>query len=386
MEQGAYSITLKGNGYANNVTNAYIIHVIFFFAGVYLCSKIKFLKLEHRSPNTIAIKRIVYSRFFLIILFSLIIVWFGFGGIKVMLGGIDKAQFRTSLGPFGALMYLLVKSIVPTLLAYYACLVKNNNNGYYRLYLICIISSFLALGLGFKALSITIVLPAFFILKNKLNLLSMMKYIFISVGVLFSTAYIFKDENTDILGVLEFVFERATIIQGDVAWYVWNSTEKAIKNFELFKTLYPAIGESNFALLTGVTQSNYDVWVDYHFAQSLTRFVGYDNNALQYGFTVTGNVFSTAVFALGKQFFWIYSFFVGSVSAIVYKIFIELLNKKYYKLASVIASFMAFSVIGWINSGEIIKLFHISTIFYLIFSYLLLCFLEKRLTWNNELK
>jgi len=378
MENGAYSITLKQNGHFNGATIAYLMHLLFFSLGVLFINKINIIKLDNVAFRDLdAIKSKVFFRVFILLIISFIIVWFVFGGINVVLGVIDKAQFRTGLGPFGAVLYLLVKSIVPTLLAYYSCLIIASK-GRFRLYFLCFFASLLAIGLGFKALAITIVLPSFFIIFRKIGLFKAILFTFLGTLFLFFTALIFSKSGSAINDVAIFLVERATVIQGDVAWFVWGRSEAELEEFSVGKTLIPFVGENIFGKLSDITHENYNEWINYHFAQRLTRFVGYPDAAISYGFTVTGSVFSTAVIVFGKQFFWLYSFFTGIVTMYFYKLLIALIETKRYKLASVISSYLAFSILGWINSGEIIKLIHISSIFYLVFSYFILLYIDKR--------
>src|SRR5207247_11097761 len=75
-------------------------------------------------------------------------------------------------------------------------------------------------------------------------------------------------------GAVTFLGIRATVLQGDVAWYIWDMYEDKQELPPYFLNLYAAIGDSLFSLFSGIQRSDYPRWVKYNYDPLLTATAG----------------------------------------------------------------------------------------------------------------
>ncbi len=382
MEAGAFSLTFGYAGYENGVTKLYAIHALLtllsFIVSAQYFKLIRFKSVE-LTYNVSASSR----KIFMFLAAFFIVVWFVYGGIYVVLGQIDKTTFRISLGPFGALFYLMLKSLIPVFCSYLALLWLD---GKYRFFSIQTASTFgalflatlIALGAGFKALSILIMMPSFIFLFWRINL-SLITASLSILGLLILTATLFAKGEVDVVDILSFIIERATVLQGDVTWLVWGFSEHKIAEFPIGNTVINFLGDSFLSRLVGGA-----TWLDYNYGAALTVFIGRDPSE---GFTVVGSSFLSAFLSFGKDFFFIYSIISGIIVSFLFHLMRACFYSRRYILAALLSTYNVFFVLSWIGTGDISKLFHISTIIYMVLPYIIIKhFISKKIVLKQRCK
>lgn len=377
MEAGAFSLTFGYKGFENGVTELYAVHVAltlfsFIVSGQYF-KLIRFKSIESTYNISSSTRKI-----FIFLAIFFIVVWFVFGGIYVVLGQIDKTAFRINLGPFGALFYLMLKSLIPVFCAYLV-LIWLDGKKHISLtqtiltFSVLFMASLIALGAGFKALSILILMPSFIFLFWRINIHLIMASLLI-FGVLVFTASLFAKGEVDIAEIISFIIERATILQGDVTWLVWGFSDHKLLTFSIGDTVANFLGSGLLSKLVGG-----NTWLNYNYGAALTVFIGRDPSG---GFTVVGSSFLSAFLTFGKDFFFIYSIISGIIVSFFFHLMKACFYSRRYVLAALLSTYNVFFVLSWIGTGDLSKLFHISTMVYMVLPYLMIkYFISKRVVF-----
>jgi hypothetical protein len=375
MENGAYSIGLKINGFPNGAFIAYSLHFFTFFLSFFL---ITFFLKKLNFVGAYTSKKLYTSHFdknfiwFCIISFVLIL--FIFGGYKVILGQVDKATFRVNL-KFGAVFYLVVKSLLPAGLCYYALINAQYGKLTFKFYFCCLISAITVMGLGFKLFIVTLFLPTLLVLMIKTSFTSVTKLGIGVLSLLIFTTFIFDSDNQYGLSIFEYILTRATVLTADIPWYIWGSSPSELSKFPTANPFIGAIGRTPLQLM-GI--SNIDYYLNYSYGPLITVFVGRSIESIINGSTVTGTLFSEGLFIFGHQFFFVLSIISGAFCGYCSMLLFKLKERKKYKYCAILATYIAFFVIGGVNSGDLSKLISFSTLMYIILSYIFLTLLDKR--------
>lgn len=373
LERGAYTYSFHIFGYENGVTTAYVIHLIAFCVGAFF-AVILFKKKNNVSHIYKQSDLKIFERNFLVFcVMSLLIVWFFYSGYKVVIGTMGKGEFRSTLGSFGAIFYLIIKSLIPTGLCYLVLLCKQE--GYFspRFFLVLFSILIMVFGIGFKALALLMVFPAIIAYYPKVNLSRLIKISIASLCLIYITTSFFEQNNSYGLTAFEYILMRVTVTTSDISWYLWSLSETDLSTFQTFKTIIGSLGRTPLSFF-GVGSDDY--LLIYNFTSQLTVFIGRSVDEILQGFSVTANLFGGALVTVGKQYYFIYSFISGFMIYCIYQYACNLRDIGKLKLASIVFTYIVFFVMGWINSGDIARLFHISTIFYVFASYLFLSVLS----------
>ena len=159
MEDGAFGNSIGMHGYPNGASAVYAM-----YAAVLLTTYFGLRASAARNgPRFNAYAQLLIGLFLPILLVML----FGFGGWAVWLGQVGKGEFRANLGPFGAVAYLLINSVIPLLMAYAAVLYRGApGDARERASLVMLFGLTLLIGStwGFKSTGITMLLPALVVL------------------------------------------------------------------------------------------------------------------------------------------------------------------------------------------------------------------------------
>jgi len=154
---------------------------------------------------------------------------------------------------------------------------------------------------------------------------------------------------------------RATVIQGDVSWSVWDMYKDNQKFPRYLPTLYAAMGDRLFSLLFGIEKRDFTRWVEFHYDLILTELSNVPLQDIAGGHTVTGTVFSEGVIALGSPWYLCFSAFAGLCVGIFYNILeTALINGRAISTSLVSTYFCCIVLLGWLNGGGVTQLFHIS--------------------------
>lgn len=381
LEAGSFTYTFHVNGYENGAFGAYFIHFMSFYFGfllVFIWRRTPAKSLSYFQADY----RVLCSRMLVFSTISFLLVWFVFGGYKVAFGVVGKGEFRTNLGPFGGVLYLVVKALLPAGFCYLTLLRMQEENRGFVYYLIAFIIAVTVLGLGFKALAVTVFLPSIICALYRPNFLSLLKVSGVVLALVVVAAILFDSKNSYNVSVFEFILARVTVLTGDVSWYLWSMSDYNLARFDLSSTMLGAFGRTPLSFFGVSTQ---DYLLNYSYGPALTTFVGRSESTVLSGFTVTGTLFSAALLSFGKTFFFLYSFVSGVFIGMLHFYFSYALKSGRYKMCAVLSSYLVFFVVGWVNSGDIGKLFHISTIVYLAIGYLFLSLMSVKVNLSLRL-
>ncbi|TMO51929.1 hypothetical protein [Pseudoalteromonas phenolica] len=386
MERGAYSVSLNDAGYENGVTLAYTIYFIFFLLSYYFSSfffrKTIFPSGMDTMKEVVVPRNHFISNLFAFALISFLLIWFLFGGVYVVLGEVDKSEFRVNL-QFGAILYLTVKSLLPAGLCMAALILKENTSHSSKFYIICFVSSLAVLGLGFKLLAVTLFTPLLFCLFLEPNLKVIFKFALLSIFAVVGAAVLFDSDNQYGLSVLDYILNRATVLTGDVSWYVWGLSEQEIGGFPIFNSWIGALGRTPLELL-GI--NNNEHYLHYSYGPMLTLFIGRSVESVVNGTTVTGTLFTSSLFYFGKTFFFIGAILFAAFCAFLSQLLRHFIRQKKFKLCAILSSYMGFFVVGVLNSGDVSKLFSYSTLVGMILTYIFLSVLDCKFVFSSKLR
>lgn len=301
------------------------------------------------------------SRFMVINCVFLFVMLFVFGGIQVWLGTIEKGLFRATLGPLGALPYLMTKFAVPALFAYSTMLLiqttrQRRHNWMWGANAFVV---FLAGSTwGFKTTGLFMLLPGLLLLYWRLPVHRMLIFSAIFFGSLVLFFFLFDSQLMEDVEVIGFLGSRLTILQGDVSWYVWGLYVNGEELPNYWPTLLAAVGDT--VLSTFVSKVNLSEWMSYHYDWMLTTVSGSSLEAAADGHSVTGTPFAEGVIAGGPWGVAFFAIMAGLLMGGFYRGIGNAILRNRSKSAALMSTYFCFHVFSWLNGGGITQLFHIS--------------------------
>jgi hypothetical protein len=398
IEGGSYAYSVGKDGYPNGALNAFSLFIgivlAFTFLVVYFTKKNRnrnSLKYEIQSNNlelqSLQSKYLSFStKVFLIHVLLLIIMLFGFGGINVWLGIMDKGQFRIGLGPFGSFAYIMMKIASPSLFAYCTLQyieVKHDflNNSIWRLNVILI----LVLGSvwGFKSTGISMLLPSIIILFWKISFTNVLKLSVGFFGLLLLFFYFFDSDGVLGMDSVIFIFDRLTTFQGDVSWHIWGLYSNGEQFPNYFPTLFSAFGDSTLKMF-GVVRENLFMWMNYHYDWMLIYLAGLPLEAIDNGHNIVGTPFSEGLVAGGMVGMIIFAGIAGTLVGISYNALANFIYKKQRTYAAIFSSYFCFFIFPWLSGGSITQLFHISNFLGFLITLILIEFTKKKIVFKRK--
>ena len=385
VESGAYCWQCGRFGYPNGASiafAAYALTVLLTFAIVIrlrsrTVTKQTVAKQSGGSFVSLALVILIVNTLFL---FTLL---FGAGGIRVLLGEAEKINFRVKLGLLGALSFWILKYLAPSSLAYLAVIYRRSRAGGFApkvlLGLNLLMVSLIGLAWGFKTSALIILLPSLLILYWTVSLRQMAVLLLVALLITVGTAVFFDRSDyrfQNLRQVLVFIGTRATVLQGDVAWHVWDLYRNGEALPDYWRTLLPFVGDRLFSILSGITRDNFSLWASYHYESALTHLAGYPLEDVEQGLNTTATPFAEGVIALGAPGFLLFGVIAGAVSAANYSLIKSALAEGRARTAAIASTYFGWIVFPWLNGGGITVLFHISVFIGIFLSYMMLISFE----------
>jgi hypothetical protein len=375
MDNGGYGTSINQLGHENGATSAFLLYLILFFAVVLFVTNTKrvFFNFQIKSESHYSIPE--DRNFFPMGILCLAVMCvftaftlFSMGGWDVLLGRVGKGHFRVSLGDFGPVGYLILKYYAPGVFAF-ACLKflrsDKNRTDKILLALIACMLILLSFGWGFKSGAILALLPALILIFWTSSLLYAIVFGIFSLLLLIFTYWLFDSTNIDFefSRALIFMFERLTVMQGDVPWKIWDlySSDFAFPDYK--NTLLPVLGDRVFSAFTGITIEQPYEWIMAHFGLMLTYLTGYPIAGIIAGHNITGTPFSEGLIAAGFVGMILFSLISGFAVGLVYLVLDHVIRAGSDKVAAAIACYSVMAVIAWVLGGGILSMVHISVIF-----------------------
>jgi len=380
LEDGAFGANVNSFGHANGATFAFLVYSAFLLAGAWWASGGRMFRSAAAAPpgprvSPVSAARLLQVTLAVNVVLALLMV-FALGGAEVLLGDVGKGEFRSTLGGLGALAYLIVKWIAPATFAL-ACATYVIAGRPRRLRLLLVAGSLTAfvigLSWGFKSSGLLVVLPGFVVLLWQASMRKVILYAALAVAVIvLSFAWFDTVEDTAYSSALEFLVARLTVFQGDVSWYIWDRWRSGEPLPDYARTLLVAMGDQLFSLITGITRADSERWVLSHFGSLLTYTVGYPIEGIEAGHSVTGTPFSEGLIAAGWVGIPVFGLGAGLISGFVFRRIERALARSRTVSAALWSNYSVWCLFAWLNGGEIVQMFHISTLVGAALSWILL--------------
>ena len=303
----------------------------------------------------------------------LLTMLFVFDGMQVWQGTLEKGVFRATLGSFGALPFLMTKFVVPALFAYSTLLLMLTDQSPHAKWLwrLNAILVFLAGSTwGFKTTGLFMLLPGLLVLNWKLPIGRLLAFGCLFIGALILFFFWFDAELMPDVDVLAFLGTRLTVLQGDVAWYIWGQyvDDQSLPSY--WPTLLAAMGDT--VLGSFVSKTNFAEWMGYHYDWMLTYLAGNSLEVIANGHSVTGTPFAEGVVAGG----WVGVMFVAIIAGLLvgrtYCYLDRAIQSGSHITAAVLSTYFCFHIFSWLNGGAITQLFHVSVFVYLLTTFWLI--------------
>lgn len=373
VEHGAYAVSVGIDGYPNGASIAYTCYasivalVAFAVRGKYNTNIFAPVSKERIDSKlrVFGLNLVLLSGVFLLVLL------FGFGSIRVVMGEVHKGEFRVSLGPLGFIAVMMSKCVLPALLAYAAALYQKSSKSYsLRLIMAgCFFLIFITgASWGFKNTAISMLMPALLIIYWRISFTSLIK-----ITSLFSTAivgfYYFFDASVETYSEIdEFLWNRFTVIQGDVSWYVW---DLYISN-EIFPSYWPtllAVFGDKILTFFGLSESNYGEWVRFHYDLLITNIAGVELSQIEGGHTITATPFTEGLVSGGVFGIVLFAVLGGMLVGKMHALIQYSLIRGADQFSAIAATYFYTYVFWWLNGGAVVQLFHVSTVFSMLLTY-----------------
>jgi hypothetical protein len=368
MEQGEFGGSVAEFGHRNYASEAFAFFIIIsFFAYKSLGSLLPTIRSTRESTiNLNRLRRGLIVSVFILCLASFVVLIF-FDGINTILGNVERGAFRSSLGPFGALAFFILKFLAPGILAVAIISAKNIKialRDYVLIVSLFILSSLVALSFGFKSGIVILMLPSLVLIVNKFSIRIALILGCIFTSLIFVSYLFFESLDDNSAGVvMTLIIDRLTIVQGAVPWKMWDmlDNEEAFPSY--LRTLPAIFGDKFLSFITGITpENNAYQWVMMHSALIPTYLSGYSPDEIVNGHNNTATSFSEGILFAGYLGILIFAIFGGFVIRISIYWIEKAISKCQYVSASVAACFAVNCVWAWVMSGGINMIFHISVL------------------------
>lgn len=383
VESGEPSLTLGVPGEENGATVAFFIYVLTLLAVAFITAALaKDRRGAAPTPGGDQAERAFKHfsvRFMVLNCVFLFVMLFVFGGIQVWLGTIEKGLFRATLGPLGALPYLMTKFAVPALFAYSTMLWMRTARAR-RATAMWLGNAFIVFlagsTWGFKTTGLFMLLPGLLILNWRLPAHRLLLFAGLFIGSLVLFFFLFDAALMDDLEVFAFLGSRLTILQGDVSWYVWGLKQSGVPLPNYWPTLLAAVGDSILGIF--ISKSNPTEWLGYHYDWMLTHLSGSPLEAVVNGHSVTGTPFAEGVIAGGLWGVIFFAVVAGLLVGWFYKAIASAIWRGRSQRAALLSTYFCFHIFSWLNGGGITQLFHISVLANIFIAYFLMRIMSVR--------
>jgi len=378
MYGGAYGVSIGQVGYDNGSLWAFFIYSLVAILFFFLLKKKELEPLVSSVVLPMRFQRYCFRALFLMLLLVGIML-FGFDAHRVWSGEVGKGEFRASLGSFGFFAYLTTKFIAPLSLAYAAFLYRLSARRFTEK---SILATLLVMGFvlgatwGFKATGITIVLPAMLILLWSSGFLAIAAFSICSLVIILVFAFIF-DDSESLVSAISFIFVRLTVIQGDVAWYVWGKYQAGMEMPSYAPTLAAALSDTFLQNVLGVDKDNYREWISFHYDLLLNDVAGVPMSAAEGGHSIVGTPFSEGIIMGGPIGIFIMAILSGLLSALVYNRINKSLALGNGMASAIWATYFCVFLFPWLRGGALVQLFHVSLIVSFLISAIFVFFMRK---------
>lgn len=386
VEDGAFAATIGVYGYENGAFQAYSIYILTVFVTASLSGfnffRVKDLYVPKLDVDVLRFGSIARDIFLINFVF-LIIFWFGFGAFSTLLGLTPKGEFRSSLGGLGFFPNFMTKTFIPASFSYltflYVAVFKTRrvNVLYFANLLVLVV---VGMSWGFKTTPISMLLPTLIFILWRLSFFRLLYVSSLTLAFIVLMFFLF-DRNQlyyGDVGVLEFIFTRIFVLQGDVSWHVWELLQSNYLFPPYLPTLWAALGDK-FLSVFFVDKDNLSGWASYHFDWLLTNLTGAPFEQIADGHSIVGTPFSEGIVAFGTSGVLIFGVLAGLLISLVSKRIISSVRSRAFVTSALILTYFCFYIFPWLIGGAVVQLFHISLLPGFLITWMVLKQLNKRL-------
>jgi hypothetical protein len=381
VERGEYAQSVAIEGFPNGASVMYAVYAVVTVTTMFLVIRTNSRLGQAVRPAIVGNEnaRAFASRLIFLNTTFLVIMLLGFEGLKVWSGEISKGAFRVGLGPLSGFAYLMTKYVVPALFAY-SCLLflECKERKLYLLYLNALLVVLIGSTWGFKTTSIAMLTPAIILVFWKVNVRQTLSVVGLGilVIVIMYQAFDVTDETNVDASAYDTLLYRTTVLQGDVAWYIWQVYTDGETFPAYLPTLLAAFGD-NILSGFGFNRNDHYQWMLVHFDWMLNYTAGVPLYSIAAGHNLTGTAFSEGVIAGGFGGVLLFGIIAGVVTGLVYLIIRKSLLSNNKLIASLGSTYFSFSVMPWLNGGGITQLFHVGTIISIAVCWILILAMTK---------
>ncbi len=386
MEGGEYGWSIGLQGYPNGASVAYVGYVLVFLFFAYLGGMR--WKSNAVFPDTQPAKMDVQfgpyiSGVLLVECLLLVILLFVFDGFRVWTGELEKGAFRSNLGTFGSFVFVSTKFLIPGLLAYGACLyLQVERRGTYRFlwWTACAVAFVCGSTWGFKSTSMFMLLPSLLIIFWHVTPRQVVLMALSGVVSLVGFSFWFDAGSIYEANILESLWFRSTVLQGDVSWFVWEQFVRG-ETFPTYAwTLLPFVGDNIFTALTGIDRTQTILWGEYHYDYMLNFIAGRPYFESVEGGNIIGTTFSEGLIAGGIPGLIFFAALAGIIVGLIYRELSRGIAEGRIVRVALLSTYFCWVVLPWINGGGIVQLFHVAIIGGMVAIYVAIMILNGSVT------
>jgi hypothetical protein len=400
VEGGEYAGSVGVNGYLNGAGIAYSIYAIAVVVIATICAgglrrtsrgwrpAGRGTRVEVRPRESDALFRRFSRRLLLVEVAFLLVFLFGFGAVDTWLGNLGKGEFRVGLGEFGAIPNSMSKFILPALVAYASLLYSRSSRSAalkWRLAANFLVVFVVGASWGFKTTAISGVLPALLLLYWRVRPIQLITLALIAIASFVFFFWIFDANVGALADVQSFLLKRITVLQGDVAWYIWGLHSSGAVFPSYWPTLLAGVGDKVLSVL-GVPRSDYYQWMLYHYDWMVTYLADVPLEQIaEGGHTIVATPFAEGLIAGGLGGLAFFTVVAGVLTGRMYVFLDSSLQMGRNVPAALGATYCCYFFVPWLNAGAIVQLFHISLLFNIGGTLALLAVLRRRWVFGESM-
>jgi hypothetical protein len=382
MEQGVFGGSVLQVGHPNNATLAFAAGALVFALAMAAARGLLLFKFDalRALPPPIPSKRglhIAIAALLAMVAYTLFVA----GGIHVIMRTVPRGEFRANLGDAGPLSYLCLKVYSPAILAYLVLAYRNRpwREALVQLAIPAILVAMVALSFGFKSGIILAFLPASIVFSWRFSYAWILPLFAAALAAIYVGYAFFENISLGNCGViLDYVWYRLTVLQGDVAWKMWDLHQANFDFPNYGDTLPFILGDRVASVMTGIDRTTPLAWVLTHFGLMVTYLSGYPIEQIMAGHNNTATIFSEGIVAGGLPGILIISALAGVLTYALYSFMDVCLRKNRYIEAAIASSYFVFGLMAWLLGGGITSVVHIAILVGGVTAYFLLKFIEGR--------
>lgn len=371
MEAGAAGPDIGEFGHSNGAAAAYAAHLAVMCAAYGIV--FTFLRLTVLPSGRVTARnlrpRVVYDtiafrhlarRALVLNLLQLAFVLFVSGASRVVLGELDKGQFRTQ-ARFGYVAFLARDCLSPMLSALVAYVYMRSVHGRRETVLLSanlLVTAISGAIWGYRASLLMMLIPAALMLVRRMTLTRALGFVGggLAIVVLASVYY----QGAGYRAAFEGAITRASVGTANAAWRIWDLEMTAPTLIpDYAPTLTAAFGWRVLSLFGVDPNAPLDVSRPADYSTLATLLAKNFSQGVDATSNVTTTVFGEGVVAFGARGFLLMSLVAGLIVGFVRAI-LEFGQQHFRPLVAVMAaSYFMVSVFSWLNSGGVAVLFFV---------------------------